>query len=80
MLSEVLSSETGMPVSHHLHVEEHAEKLVLAVRWKGLDKSNDNLEPLDCIYKDAPILVKKTIQRKRTPTDNREKVEAGLNL
>lgn len=69
-----------MPISRLLHVEEHEGKLFVAVRWKGLDKSNDTLEPLDRVFEDAPMRVKKLIQRKRTPADIREKVEAALNL
>lgn len=80
IMSDVVSSETGMPVSRLLNLVETKECLLVHVRWKGLGKEEDTLEPLDRIYKDMPVLLKRLLLRKRTPKKLAEKARKLLGL
>lgn len=80
ILSHVLSSETGMPVSRLLRLVDQDGKLLVAVRWKGLGASEDTLEPLKRVYEDVPGLLVKLLRRKSTAAKLRSKacIELGL--
>lgn len=47
-----------MPVPRILHVEEHAGKLFVEVRWKGLDKSKNTLDQ----HKRTPVDIRKNVE------------------
>lgn len=80
ILSYVFSSETGMPVSRLLKLVKLDGSFCVAVRWKGLSKSDDTLEPLRCVYKNVPRMVVKLVDRANTPPDLRHKASATLGL
>lgn len=80
ILSHVLSSETGMPVSRLLKLVDHNGDLHVLVRWKGLSKDDDTLEPLFRVYEDVPHLLVKLLNRKGTPADLRNKAHRMLGL
>lgn len=80
ILSHVLSSETGMPISRLLRLDEQDGKIFVAVRWKGLQKSDDTLEPIDRVYEDVPKLLIKLLDRANTPKPLRDKARAALGL
>lgn len=64
ILSHVLASETGMPVSRLLRLVEEDGKFFVIVRWKGLSASEDTIEPLQRVYEDVPQLLIKLLKRK----------------
>lgn len=66
ILSHVLASEMGMPVSSLLRLVEEDDQLFVLVRWKKLGDSEDTLEPLRRVFKDVPQLVIKLLLRKNT--------------
>lgn len=80
IMSHVLSSETGMPVSRLLRIVEQDRKLYNWVRWKGLTTNDDTMEPLECVYEDVPKLTLKLLDGKSTPTNIRAKARAALGL
>jgi len=69
IMSHVLSSETGMPVSRLLRLIDDPNGLMVQVRWRGLPDSEDTLEPISRVYEDVPELFLKLIERKNTPQD-----------
>lgn len=80
ILSHVLASETGMPVSRLLSLVEQEGKLYVLVRWKGLADSEDKIEPLTRVYEDVPQLLIKLMRRKNANPTIRAKacIELGL--
>lgn len=80
ILSHVLSSETGMPVSRLLKLIEQDGELFVSVRWKGLSPEEDTMEPLKRVYEDVPQLLLKLLKRQNTPSRLPAKacVELGL--
>lgn len=57
IMSHVLATETGMPISRLLRLEEVDGSLYIALRWKGLQTTDETLEPLERVFEDAPNLV-----------------------
>lgn len=80
IMSHVLSSETGMPLSRLLRLVEQDGDLFVLVRWKGLSSSDDTPEPLSRVFEDVPALTRKLLQRKSTPGNLRCKAHAALDL
>lgn len=80
IISHVLASETGMPVSRLLQLVEDNGSLFVSVRWKGLSSTEDTVEPLQRVYEDVPQLLLKLLRRKSTNADLRKRacVELGL--
>lgn len=80
ILSHVLSSETRMPVSRLLKLLDVDGKLFVNVRWKGLGKSEDTMEPLQRVYEDVPELLVILLRRKNADATlcGRACVELGL--
>lgn len=66
IMSHVLSSETGMPVTKLLETELKKQKLFVLVLWKGLLHSKEIIELLCCIYDVVPGLVRKLLRRKNS--------------
>lgn len=80
ILSHVLASETGMPVSRLMKLVDDSGKLYIQVRWKGLSPSDDTLEPLKRVYEDVPQLVIKLLHRKNTSADLSQRARTELGL
>lgn len=81
VLSHVLSSETGMPVSRLLRLQEDDNgRLHVVVRWKGFSSSDDTFEPIERVYEDVPKLLRKLLNRKVTPPELRDKAHVVLGL
>lgn len=64
ILSHFLPSETGIPVARLLRLFEQDNELFVLVRWKGLEDSEDTLEPLQRVEEDVPQLFPKLLRRK----------------
>lgn len=79
-MSHVLSSETGMPVARLLRLEEVDDEIKVLVRWKGLQPSEDTLEPIANVHEDVPTLFKKLLDRQSTPRSLANKARACLDL
>lgn len=80
LMSHVLSSETGMPVSRLLRLVQKDTELFVSVRWKGLSPSENTLEPLLRVYEDVPGLLVKLLRRKNTDASLRSRACAKLGL
>lgn len=80
ILSHVLASETGMPVSRLIKLVDDDGTLCVQVRWKGLSPSDDTLEPISRVHEDVPQLFLKLLDRKNTPADLRQRVRDELGL
>lgn len=63
-MSHVLQSETGMALARIIGLEEITNGLQVHVRWKGMSKEEESLEPLVWVYEDVPHMVKGLINRK----------------
>lgn len=50
------------------------------VRWKGLQKSEDTLEPWKNVFEDVLQMLLKRLDRKHTPTSLAEGVRNHLDL
>lgn len=48
-----------MLIAHLLRLVDQERKLFVAVRWKGLSKLEDTLEPLVRVYENVPELTRK---------------------
>lgn len=81
ILLHVISSETGMPASRLLRLQEDDDgQLCVVVRWKGLTTNDDTMEPINRVYEDVPKLLTKLLSRKNTPLDLRDKAHAVLGF
>ena len=80
ILSHIISSETGMPVSRLMALVETPDGLKVIVRWKGLPNSQDSAEPLQHVHKDVPQMLHRLLQRKNTPQHLVAKARAELAL
>lgn len=80
ILSHVLASETGMLVSRLLRLVEQDDQLCVLVRWKGLEDTEDTLEPLQRVHEDVPQLLAKLLRRKNTNARLRSRACAELGL
>lgn len=78
IMSHVLSSETGMPVSRLLALVDDPDGLHVGVHRKGLPHSKHTLEPLARVYGEVPQLKHRLLARKNTPTDMADKAR-GLH-
>lgn len=79
VMSHVLSSETGMPVSRLMSLGEKDDRnLFVRFRWRGLPDSEDTWRPLQRINQDALRLVRLLLNRQNTPAPLRERAEAEL--
>lgn len=67
ILSHVLPSETGMPLSRLLLLTEDYRQLFVVVRLNGLTKNENTLEPVERVYEDTPQLLLTLLARKDTP-------------
>ena len=67
ILPHVLASETGMPVARLLELVEKEGQLFVRVRWKGLQTSEDTLEPIEKVFEDVPKMFVRLLDRKTTP-------------
>lgn len=80
IISHVPSSETGMPVTRLLRLVDQDGRIFVTVRWKGLSKDDDTLEPLYHVQKDVPQLLQKLLKRKGTSGHLRAKAMSELGL
>ena len=80
IMEHVLQSEIGMPVARLMGLEDSRNGLKVLVRWKGLDNSEDSLEPLQNVFEDVPTMVKRLLQRKNLSPDLVRKAKAFLSL
>jgi transposase InsO family protein len=80
IMSHVLSSETGMPVSRLIGFVDEPSGLKVQVRWKGLPPTEDTFEPLERIYEDVPALLLKMMSRKNAPAKLVAKAKSLLGL
>lgn len=67
ILSHVIFSETGMPVARLMNLEKTGDGLMVHIRWKGLSKNEDTLEPIERVYEDVPLMLTRLLARKNTP-------------
>lgn len=67
ILSHVLQSRIGRVFSRLLCLEETSNGIFVLVRWRGLVKAKDTLEPLASVAENVPQLFEKLLQRKSTP-------------
>ena len=76
----VLSSETGMEVARLMSLEKNRNGLMIHVRWKGMPKEEDTLEPLEKVYEDVPKMVERLLARSSIskPLANEAKIALGL--
>lgn len=58
-----------MPVSRLFRLEDSTDGVINYVRWKGMDASDDALEPLEQVYEDVPDILGKRLKRKNTTPD-----------
>ena len=80
IMSHVLQSETGMLVSRLMALEEHSDSLFVRIRWKGLENTEDTLEPIARVHEDVPQLFEKLLNRKSTPANLIAKARKQLAL
>lgn len=80
ILSHVLASETGMPVSRLMKLVDENGTVFVHVRWKGLTPTDDTLEPVARVHEDVPEMLVKLLNRKTTPADLRKRVRDELGL
>lgn len=78
--SHVLASVTGMQVSRIVRFVEKSNKILVAIRWRGLDKSKDTQELLEQVYENVPKLLSKLVNCKPNPCPNKAKVRTMLDL
>lgn len=69
-----------MPVARLMGLQDGPDDLQVIVRWKGLDESEDPLEPLTNVFEDVPVMVKRVLQRKRMPKILVAKANAALSI
>lgn len=69
ILSHFLASETGITVSRVLSLDDTADGLIVSVSWKGMEASEDTLDPLEQVYEDVPNILGKLLKRKNTTPD-----------
>lgn len=53
---------------------------MVKVRWKGMDKSKDNDEPLSQVYQDVPEMTERMLKRKTKPTALEERARREICL
>lgn len=63
IMSHVISSETGMPLSQLLKLVDKKKGPHFLVRSKGLENSEDSLEPLAQIYSDVSKMLLRLLRR-----------------
>lgn len=80
VMSDVISSETGMPVARLMRLLDTATGLKVLIRWKGLPNSEDSAEPLDRVFEDVPQMLVRLLDRKSTPPDLAEKARQIVAL
>lgn len=79
-MSRVLFSEIGMPVARLMTIDDAENGIKLQVRWKGLNSTDDTLEPIIHIYEDVPDLLLKLLQRQNNPRTLAGKARPVLGL
>ena len=79
-MSNLLASETGMPVARLMRLKDTDDRLKVLVRWKVLPNSEDSLEPLEQVFEDVPEIVKRLLLRKHTPPELADKARRMLAL
>lgn len=58
-----------MAVQRLMRLVKYADGLMGHVRWKGLQESEDTVEPVEKVYEDFPQLLVKLLAGKNTPVD-----------
>ncbi len=61
-------------------LEEHDDGIYVNVRWRGLPRSEDTLEPLLKIYQDVPQMLLKLLSRKSLPKALKMRAKTALQL
>lgn len=79
IMSHVLSSETGIPVSRLMELVKVNNEINVLVRWKGSPQDN-TLEPLHNVHEDVPIMLDRLLKRKNTPLDLAQQARDTLDL
>lgn len=79
--SHVLSSESCMPESRLLRLQEYASwDLCVIVRCTGLTPTDNTLEEIQRGHEYVPKLLRKLLDRRKTPSDLRTKSHVVLGL
>ena len=66
IMSHILTSEKGMPVSRLMRLEKTENGILFQVRWKGLPTTKDMLEPIQRVHEDGPAMLQNMSNRKNT--------------
>lgn len=69
IISHVMSSEMGTPVSRLIKLVENDRNLMVQIRWNGLLNSENTLEPLHQVFEDLPQTLRGQLERTTMPTD-----------
>lgn len=57
LMPHVLNSETGMPVDRIVQLVCSKDVIMVQVPWKGLEISEDTLEPIKIVHEDVPHIL-----------------------
>lgn len=80
MTFPILQSEIGMPVARIMGLEDSSDGIQVQIHWKGLEDSEDSLEPLQRAYEDVSQMVERLLKRKSIPSKMVQKARASLAL
>ena len=79
-MSHVIASETGMTVARLMRFVKRDEKIMVQVRWKGLSKQENTLEPVCQVFEDVLQMLIKLLQRSTRPNKLADEVRNMLDL
>lgn len=76
IMSHIIQSETGTIISLLVTLKENSNGLHDLIHWKGLEETEDTLEPIVRVSKDVPQLIENILNRKSTPANLATKARA----
>lgn len=79
-MTRFVNSETDMAVACVLEVVDENVRLRIRVRWRVLPNSEDTLEPQESVYEDAPQMLLRLLDLKKTPCSSIEQAHGFLGL